>query len=140
MRGAVAQAEGQEVAMAKQDEVIVKPIADVIPELMEHAIKPNAEAIARIVLAGAVALVAYKPDPKWCKTLGLEPNTSVAVAVLPGPMRKAMIKNGDSVTSRWLRGGRTGRIFVVWNVGTLLVNFDGREFSLEPGSTDGETS
>lgn len=115
--------------------------AALLETLLTEAIKPNAEAIARIVLKGEIALVAYEADDKWCDALGVPRKTRVDVRVLPGRIRKSMIEHGDSVTSRWLRGGRTGRVFVVMHSGSLLVNFDGASgFSLEPGSTDEEAS
>lgn len=122
------------------DKAFEAPLAEIIPELMDNAIKPNAEAIAAIILRGDIALVAYKPDAQWRTAFGVPPG-DVHIAVMPGPVRKRMIENGDSVTSRWLRGGRTGRVFVVWGPGTMLVNVDKNgAFSLELGSTDAEAS
>jgi len=111
-----------------------------LADLMENAIKPNAEALAAIMLKGEVAIVAYKPDAKWCAALGLKPGTETAVSQMPGPFRKRMIEHGDSVTSRWLRGGRTGRLFAVMHAGSVLLNFTDGMWSVEPGSTDGEAS
>lgn len=111
--------------------------------LMEECIKPNAERLAKIMMAGEIAFAVYKPDAAWCKALGIPSGTHTAVAKMPGPVRKNLIEKGDSVTSRWARGGRTGRVFAIVNSGSVLLNFaEGANggWSIEPGSTDGEAS
>ena len=45
---------------------------------------------------------------------------------------------GDTVTARWLRSEREGRIFLVARESTFLLNLTEEGLSLEPGSLDHE--
>ena len=106
--------------------------------LMDNAIKPNADEIAKIIAVGDIALVAYQPSDGWADALRIPRGTYAAIAKLTSALRKRLVKNADSVTARWLEGHRLGRVFVVWGSGSALLNFRDGAWSVEPGSTNGE--
>lgn len=115
------------------------PAGEVLAPLRE-LFKANFDALDEIMSTGEIAGFIWKVSPDVLKSFGVGPGEGPFVVKLPGSVRKNL-KNSDAVTSQWVRGGRTGRVFVVWTVGTLLVNFNnGIGWSLEPGSTDAEVA
>jgi hypothetical protein len=112
--------------------------------LLMEVVASNDEAIATIVATGEIALVAVAPDAKWCQALGMpgmpNPSKSTVTMKMPPSLRRSLIDHGDSVTSRWSRGGRTGRLFAIVQSGSFLLNWTGQGWATEPGSLDSEAS
>jgi hypothetical protein len=122
-----------------------KPPGDVLQRIIDNCFTPNASALAGIIGRGEVAVVVFEPDPvdavmkQALRDLGWD-GASVVFQLAAGHKKRLIadsVEHADLVTARWLRGGRTGRIFLWSGRGTLLINFQqGVGYSLEPGSTD----
>jgi hypothetical protein len=122
-----------------------KPPSEVLQPIIDNCFRPNADALSKIIGRGEVAVVVFKLDEsdalalQAARDIGWD-GTSV-VFQLAGHTKKRLIEvseqQADPVTARWLRGGRTGRIFLWTGRGTLLINYQpGAGYSVEPGSTD----
>jgi hypothetical protein len=118
-----------------------KASAKVLDAIFTHGIKPHADAIAEVVESGDIAIVVHRLRPdveRNARALGWDGVSPVFR--MTESTRARMIASSeaiaDTVTARWLRAKRTGRVFVLSGVGSLLVNVDEDGFSIEPGSTD----
>ena len=111
--------------------------------LLDEAIKPNAQKIARICLERDVALIFFAPGPDpdvraAAKKMGWKGGR---IEVRRMTRRSArdfadLLHPGDPAAA-WFRRRVEGRIFVVMEGGTLCVNFiPGCGFTLEPGTTN----
>jgi hypothetical protein len=108
--------------------------------ILAAAIKPHAESIVPIVLSADVAVVVHDAHPdvaEHARSLGwdgtapvfrLEDRTLIQLAAILG-------QNGDEISRDWFLTPRIGRIYVLFERRTFLVNFDpARGYSIEPGS------
>ena len=122
-----------------------KSDGEVLQSLVEGCLVPNAEVLASLIGRGEVAVVVYNLDEtdalvqRAARDLGWDGPSPVFP--LQGRLKKALIEESeqraDLVTARWLRGGRTGRIFLWTGRGTLLINYQpDAGYSVEPGSLD----
>jgi hypothetical protein len=107
------------------------------------ALAPNAEAIARIVLGGDIAVVVHNARPEMldmARDIGWDGEASVFR--MSNVMRKRfarVLKNqGDRVAHDWLMRKSKCRVFLIIELANFLMNFDGCDWSVEPGSTDAE--
>ena|ERR1044071_1867872 len=126
-------------------EKITIPLSEVMQPIIDNCFVPNADVLAGIIGRGEIAVAVYDLDEadafmqQAVRDIGWD-GTS-AVFRLLARHRKRLIEHSeeyaDHVTARWLRGARTGRIFLWTGRGTLLINYQpGVGYSLEPGSLD----
>lgn len=114
----------------------------VLDEILNHGIKPHADAIAEIVADGDIAVVVYRLRPdaeRHARALGWDGVSPVFE--MSEATRVRMIASSETIAdhlkARWLRSHQPGRILVLTGVGSLLVNIDEKNgFSIEPRSTD----
>jgi hypothetical protein len=121
------------------------PFSKVLQPIIDNCFTPHATELAAITDRGEIAVVVFDPDPastvmqQALRDLGWD-GASVVFQLGAGLKKRLIadsVEHADLVTARWLRGGRTGRIFLWTGRGTLLINFQqGVGYSLEPGSSD----
>lgn len=115
-------------------------MVDLSKALHEEGIAPNAEAIARINLAGGLPVLVFQLHPscrRGAKSMGW---TGEAVFELSPAVQKRLAR-ADPVTRRWVQRKGTHRLFVLVHFGSLLLNFTpGEGWDLEPGSFQRETT
>lgn len=127
------------------NEMIPKTAGELLQSIIEVCFVPNAGVLKGIIVRGEIAVVVYNLDEtdvlvqKFVQALGWD-GTSPVFPLEPR-LRQALIEDseqrGDLFIARWLRGGRTGRIFLWTRRGALLVNYEPSEgYSLESGSLD----
>ncbi|MBI5532816.1 MAG: hypothetical protein HY898_08890 [Deltaproteobacteria bacterium] len=105
--------------------------------LVNDGIKPYVEEIAAILSRGEVPVVAFEPTGRSVPALdGLGWNQRAVFGVPRSVLGTALAQ--DEVTRQWLarqRGQGEFPILVISHLGsTLLVNYGGSGFSIEPGS------
>jgi hypothetical protein len=107
------------------------------------AILPHSESLETMFADGVIAILVENPSAESREALGvLGWDGQSAVFPLADRDRQNMATNsralGDWVTHKWLTEPRQGgRLFVVMDGGTLLLNFDESGFSIEKNSTNG---
>ncbi len=112
--------------------------------ILAEGIKANVKTIAPIIEAGDVAVVVFEPDMAVGNLAVYLGWNGRAPAFRLSEQRceawaHASEGHGDRVTARWLRAKRFGRILVLAQDGSLLVNLsETLGYSLEPGSSDDE--
>ncbi len=123
-------------------------VKEALDRLLREGIKPHAEQIAAIGLAGWIAVVVYDlaPDPEtqaFARAMGWDGRTPVFR--MSAAVRRRLARS-DTVTAAWLSRkpdpdpSRTiARIFVRTGLANFLVNFGPqRGYYFEPGSLDSE--
>lgn len=114
---------------------------DFMNRLLDEGIKPHATTIAGIVSSGDIAGVVFDLHPDLhndAKSWGW--NGADPVFRVSNRLRKIAAQNfkaqGDAASERWFASDRRGRIFVLVQRGTLLLNYEqGKGYCLEPGSS-----
>jgi len=113
-----------------------------LDRLLKETIIPNLERLARVQMAGDIAVVVHTTP---C-ALGLQSLEALGwsgrrVFPLNRTRARRWLSPCDPVTARWVerRDPNELRMFIVWGSGTLLVNFrSGEGYSIEPGSLDAD--
>jgi hypothetical protein len=111
--------------------------------LLNEAVKPNAEKIARIMFTGAVAVVVHALADEGAKegarNLGWDGRSTV-FELSPAKLKwfASVLRGiGDSAAADWLMNGAPGRMFVMTGYGTLCLNHEvGRGWTAAPGTSD----
>src|SRR5882724_161017 len=96
--------------------------------LLSEGIKPHAEIFEPIIMGGDVAVVMFNPG---ADALELAPRLGwdgkAPAFRMPSGARKRYANliemTGDAVSAKWLRAHRRGRIFVMTERATFLVNY-----------------
>lgn len=114
---------------------------NLLERLRRWVLLPNAEAIAPIIERGDIAGVVFNPtDPDLARSWGWDGATPVFR--ISSGVRKRVVRRfremGDKVSERWFDGKRNGRVFVLFEAGSFLVNITDEEWGIEPGSLDAE--
>jgi hypothetical protein len=112
---------------------------ELLSKMVEKAIIPHAEEIARIAIDGGVAVVLYQPDAtarRIGRELGWDKYNAPVIRL--SQEHAARLATADRATAKWLARTSGVRVFVFMHGGTLLLNFGDQGWSLEAGSTDVE--
>ncbi len=118
--------------------------SELYKRILAEGIKANAKTIAPVISAGDVAVVVFEPTMAVASLAlrlgwnGQAPAFRLSEESCAG-WAHSLETLGDRVTARWLRAKRFGRILVLAQDGSLLVNLsETLGYSLEPGSSDEE--
>jgi DNA primase len=128
--------------MAEKKRFITGTAAQAVYDYMlNEGIKPHAKTLAPIISAGDIGVVLVDPSAEAKRaalTWGWD-GTAKVFRMTSGArkrMAKRMEEMGDMVAASWFSAKRNGRIFVLFEQATFLVNFDANGYGLEPGSND----
>ena len=116
--------------------------ADVMKRLFDIGLRPHLRRIKQIEAGGRLPVAVFEP-PLEIRPLILQMgwNGVDHVFGMPSAIRWAFAASllHDPVGKAWVESSRHGRILVMAQGGTLLINISGKgEFSIEPGSLDSE--
>lgn len=114
--------------------------------IIGEGIEPHVNIIRPIVAGGDVAVVVFNVLPELqdsARALGWD-GQAPAFRLSSGMRRRfadGLEGMGDVLAATWLRANRKGRIFVMVESATFLVNFDpvSKTYAIEPGSNDPST-
>ena len=115
---------------------------DTMKRLVEIGLRPHLRRIKQIEARGRLPVAVFEP-PRKIRPLILQMgwNGGDHVFGMPSAIRWAFAASllHDPVGKAWVESSRHGRILVMAQGGTLLINISGKgEFSIEPGSLDSE--
>jgi hypothetical protein len=107
--------------------------------LLNECIKPHADALARIALDRSFAVLVFEADTPGIEAAAVLGSNGRACFGVTRERMMQTIGKTDHASERWAsrpsNAHRLGILLIVQS-GSLLVNYEGHVFSVEPGSTD----